>query len=106
MLSTVRPAEVSAARLAPRARKTTSWPARARAAPKKPPTPPVPAIRIRMPSELHLRHLLRRLRRLEVLLLGEPERLRRDDGREGLRERVVLLDDLVVAPAFRRDPVL
>ena len=33
-------------------------------------------------SELHLRHLLRRLRRLEVLLLAEAERLGGDDGGE------------------------
>ncbi len=59
-----------------------------------------------MPSELHLRHLLRRLRCLEVLLLAEAERLGRDDGGEGLGERVVLLDDLVVAPPFGRDAVL
>src|SRR5688500_9906878 len=106
MLSTVSAAERSAARFVPRARNTTSCPARARQAPKNPPTAPVPAIGMRMGSERHLRDLLRRLRRLEVLLLAESERLGCDHGGEALHRRVVLLHDLVVAAPFGRDAVL
>src|SRR5436309_7976595 len=56
--------------------------------------------------EVDPRHLLRLLRRLEVLLRVEAERLGVEHGREALDEGVVGADGVVVAHALDRDPVL
>src|SRR2546428_1185646 len=61
---------------------------------------------LRMTPEVDPRHLLRLLRRLEVLLRVEAERLGVEQGREALDEGVVGADGVVVAHALDRDPVL